>query len=244
VCGPPRADCGGSIDRPVSALESAASQCSNKVLAYLLKSRNIRHRRDAINRSLFLAQGLVYLEGFMSIRKTYGMADTVGMLLEHGAGVKMRNRKGETPMLYGIHQIGHEESVKALRFLPVYQLLLRAGADINAQNASGQTALMVGAAGAEWLYGYLLYHGADPNKRDKMGRTALMYNARERDEMDQLAMDRIGGVQLLLRYGADPSMRDKEGKTAYDIAKATASQTVPVHLYDPSERSRAGTRRR
>lgn len=249
-CGADPNDCGSlgpnrffATDRPLTALEAAASACSTRVLAHLLKAKRIRHRRDAMNRALFLSLGLVYLEGYVARPKLYGMADTVAMLLRHGADVKQRNLKGDTSLLYAIRQIGPEESVHALVYLPVYFVLLRAGADINAQNSAGQTALMIGAKGADRPYGFLLYHGADPNKRDKMGRTALMYNASVREEIEQLGFDRIFAVQLLRRYGANLTLRDNAGKTAYDIAKAAASPTVPADFYDPSLRYGVDTRK-
>lgn len=89
----------------------------------------------------------------------------VQFLLENGAKANMANNKGETPLLVA-------------EKLEVLQALLAHGADVNAQDENGQTALMHIAQiydpkgeKTKWL----LEHGADVNRRDKKGKTALDY---------------------------------------------------------------------
>ena len=55
----------------------------------------------------------------------------------------------------------------------IAQRLIEGGADVNAANQSGQTALMMAALfGRGEIVSLLLAHGADPNVRDASGKTA------------------------------------------------------------------------
>lgn len=96
--------------------------------------------------------------------------------------------------------------------------LLEGGAQCDARNAFGRTALMFASS-----YGYddivrdLLAHGADPNivPTDGEGWTALMGAAHN---------NRIQTVRLLLDGGADPALTDLNGMTALGIARASGSR--------------------
>ncbi len=92
------------------------------------------------------------------------------------------------------------------QLMPVVEEALAAGADIDARDAVGRTALMWSAfhGNASMLH-YLLERGAGVNVRDRRGRTALMWGA-------------IAGhghvASALLASGADPALRDSAGKDA------------------------------
>jgi hypothetical protein len=92
----------------------------------------------------------------------------------------------------------------------VAHLLLDRGADIDAQNRDGETALIL-AADRDLLnmVKALLDRGADINHQDKRGETALTRAAR---------MDNAEVVALLLERGADPALENKRGQTALSIA--------------------------
>lgn len=63
--------------------------------------------------------------------------------------------------------------------LPSVRALLAAGADVNATNKSGQTALMVAAVmGHGEIVASLIEAGADPHLRDRLGLTALEWSSR------------------------------------------------------------------
>ena len=91
------------------------------------------------------------------------------------------------------------------------QLLIDAGADVNAQNSLGWTALMWSAAnGHANVTQALTNAGADVNTQCDLGGTALIYAA---------AYGHSNIVRMLLQNDADPTIADKFGNTAADLAK-------------------------
>ena len=87
--------------------------------------------------------------------------------------------------------------------------LLRTGADPNARNEDGKTALNLAC-----YYGYaaiaqlMLQHGADVNADDKNGWTPLH---------EACWLGYPNTVRLLLEHGADPDARNDEGETPLDV---------------------------
>jgi hypothetical protein len=103
----------------------------------------------------------------------------------------------------------------------VERLLLGAGANLNARDDEGATALMHASGfGYEEAVRLLIEHGANLNLKDNKGRTALMHAA---------AGLYVDAIPELLRSGADLYARDLDGKTALDIAQA-AGHDVAVGL--------------
>jgi ankyrin repeat protein len=95
----------------------------------------------------------------------------------------------------------------------IVQLLLEKGADVNAKNKYGETALMYAAEnGHTETVQLLLEKGAryDPFYKTKYGFTYLMVFA-------------IGGLtnycQELLNKGADVNAKTNDGQTAYDLTE-------------------------
>lgn len=87
--------------------------------------------------------------------------------------------------------------------------LIKAGADVNAQNDDGQTALMLGARSIidNAKVNDLIEAGADINAQDNNGKTALMYACNPKV------------LNALIDAGADVNARDSEGKMAIDYAR-------------------------
>lgn len=120
------------------------------------------------------------------------------------AGLKSRIAKGEvnvrdsreTTLLMHAAAVGSVEAVK---------LLLDSGADVNAKNALGSTALMLAADQPEKAR-LLIAKGADVNAASKMGRTPLMIAA----HCDGCSAT----VKLLIEKGADVKARDGRHTTA------------------------------
>lgn len=85
----------------------------------------------------------------------------------------------------------------------VMRSALDAGADPNAKNQSGRTALHEGALNGE-VARLLLDNGADPNVQDVEGKTALHIAARAPHDTS---------TETLLQGGANPSITDAKGAT-------------------------------
>ena len=89
------------------------------------------------------------------------------------------------------------------------QSLLTSGAEVNAKDEEGSTALMFAALrGDAKMVQALLTAGADPNLKDANGETALLLGAGRGVEI----------VRELLAAGADPNLADGEGQTALLVA--------------------------
>jgi ankyrin repeat protein len=90
----------------------------------------------------------------------------------------------------------------------VQELVLRAGANVNARTEMGWTPLIANWIGYESVTAALIRHGSDLNAQDEEGRTALMTNLNPR------------ATEMLLAAGADPYLRNDRGQNALDVARA------------------------
>ena len=131
-----------------------------------------------------------------------------------------------------------------LKSLEEIKELLKKGADVNAKNDYGCTAISrAGREGLLEVAKYLFENGADVNEKDNDGQTALMKAATwgkldvvkyltecgaELDVKDKYGVTalmeaayygRLGVVKYLAQKGADLDVSDMYGKTALDIAK-------------------------
>lgn len=100
--------------------------------------------------------------------------------------------------------------------------LLAAGADPEAADEYGETALMFGASSSNVeVVRLLLEAGADPNRRNDDGVTALMAVVITDGETDVEEMYPLNTevARALLEGGADKSVTDDEGRTALDLAR-------------------------
>lgn len=154
----------------------------------------------------------------------------INLLIQKGADVNQLSEEGFTPLTYAMlaqDSIFADLAAEAFKkkteidetkylpkvektILPMMELLIRNGADINGSSAIG-TPLHLAASGKSLviLY-YLLDKGAEPNVRDASGATPLFSAAR--------ALNRKG-VDMLLKFGANPKLRDKDGKLYSDYYK-------------------------
>lgn len=138
---------------------------------------------------------------------------TVKILLAQGAELEARrDENGDTPLI----------AAAAFAETDVVALLLQRGADINATDNAGNTALMSAACecavatmnSAYDVVKVLLKKGADVNARSTDGATALINAA--------AGFGDVSIVKLLLDHGADPAAKDNRGNTA--LASAQKSQ--------------------
>src|SRR5581483_10451171 len=110
----------------------------------------------------------------------------------HRENVNLRGPRDSTPLMYAA-AYGSLQSMK---------ILLKAGAQPDAANAFGATALMWSVSQPEKVK-LLLDHKANANIKAKDGRTALMLAAASPGS------DRV--LDLLLAHGADPKSKAEDG---------------------------------
>jgi ankyrin repeat protein len=92
-------------------------------------------------------------------------------LLEAGVDAKFSYGHGLTALMWAA---GYEDGVGVRAAESVVDLLLSRGAQLDAVDDRGRTALMIAAAvGHAEVIEMLLGRGADPSARDRNGKTAL-----------------------------------------------------------------------
>jgi ankyrin repeat protein len=133
--------------------------------------------------------------------------NVVKLLLDHGADPKLTGVATKDRPFDGYNALIAALSDNALE---IANLLLTDHADVNAVDATGETALMHAAAwNNEAMVNLLLSHQANVNAADSMGETALMYAA---------AGGRIEMAELLLDHGANIDAANSQGETALTYA--------------------------
>ena len=132
----------------------------------------------------------------------------VGVLLEHGANINLRNGQGQT----ALHRASSRYGIDTMR------LLLKHGPDVNALDNSGSTPLHV--ANSEKAVRLLLEHGANSNLQNGQGQTAL-HKASLRGYPDIL--------HLMLNHGAEVDAQDNDGSTPLHlmISKVSMNSEAP-----------------
>jgi hypothetical protein len=173
--------------------------------------------------------------------------NVVRLLFRHGAKLSKDRLDNISPLMTAAGSGRHE----ALRLL-----LAAKGAEINAQDDTGATALVHAARrGQTESARILLDAGANVNAPDKHGRTALMYAARNgypactalllarralvntRDKSGDTALllaARYAGdpqvVRALLQAGANNNVKDGKSRSAFDIAVARENHAAATAL--------------
>src|ERR1700676_5229300 len=119
--------------------------------------------------------------------------------------------RGETPLMYAA-VVG---SLDAMKFL------IAKGADVNARNEFGSSALIWSATDLDKVK-LLLAHGANVNTASKRGRTVLFLAAMTDRSADT--------VHLLLAKGADRKVRDAFTKSLLNAA-AAGNDTETIRMF-------------
>lgn len=146
-----------------------------------------------------------------------GIDEMVSELLRHGAQIEACNGTGVRPLHFAA------KSLRACRLsFPTVQVLLDNGAEVNALDRDGRTALHWAVIngqsrdvdlGRDPVIKMLLERGADPNIQDtRYARTALHWATYCDQNWEDLR-------NLLVGFCADPSIRDSNGQTADELQK-------------------------
>ncbi|MBF0545588.1 MAG: ankyrin repeat domain-containing protein [Candidatus Riflebacteria bacterium] len=133
----------------------------------------------------------------------------VDLFIKAGIDVNLRNPHGATPLLFSSY-CGQEVLVEKL---------LKAGADVKAQDSEGSSALHL--ASTSKIAELLMSYGADPNLKDKKGRTPL-HKAVENSAIDI--------CKLLLFGQSDPNIQDSNGNTPLHLAASSGKEKIIILL--------------
>lgn len=149
--------------------------------------------------------------------------------IEGGADANCADRRGETALMYAADGWVGDPAKKEGRLaqvsfetqgedLSMVRVLLDAGADVNARNEGGVTALMRAAgSGSLAVVDALLAAGADVNRRDNDGNTALLHSARYEAANTANTHPTKSKVAALISAGADVNAQNRNGKSALMI---------------------------
>ena len=134
----------------------------------------------------------------------YGPLANVELLIDNGAEVNAKNRRGSTPLHWAIHD---EAKVR---------LLLSKGANVNAKQVQGRTPLFLAAMLGDSVptMRLLFARGADPNLACANGQTPLMMAA---------ARGNVEALRLLIEKGAEVNGKDGAGETALMFAGSSGN---------------------
>ena len=155
--------------RGQTPLHLASQRGHSSIVAFLLK---LGVDVDAQDHDAMTPLLLAPQEAFSDHHEDLRITKTAQVLLEQGASVHMRNRKGQTP-LHLASQHGHSSIVA---------LLLKSGADVDAQDNYNETPLLLSPRPGWGDYKdsqttktaqLLLEHGANVRTQNKNGQTLL-----------------------------------------------------------------------
>jgi ankyrin repeat protein len=112
---------------------------------------------------------------WLAANARYPNTDVMRALVSAGADPRSPVQDGTTPLMAAVGMAQNDARLAdEARALDVVKLLVDLGADMNAVNSNGQTALHGAArAGRNSLVQFLAEHGAELNVKDRQGRTPL-----------------------------------------------------------------------
>jgi hypothetical protein len=154
--------------------------------------------------------------------------DIAKELVSHGADVAARNRRGAQPLHYAaVGQPGSETWAPSAQ-ASVMTCLLRAGADPNAADNSGVTALHRAVrTRCTAAVRVLLANGADPRRKNGSGSTplhlAVQNTGRSGSGTAAATEQQREIIRMLLQHGARPDDTDRRGKT---VAECISTQWI------------------
>ncbi len=149
----------------------------------------------------------------------------VGVLLEKGGNPNVRDEQNETPLMLAaaahMRSIAQTDRKFERDYEAVAKLLLDKGAEVDARDSTGRTALLIAVDGSASEYRVigadlsmarlLLARGADINAGDNLGWTPLL-------NVLNLWADQPDVLEFLLAKGANLNARLKDGRTGLMLA--------------------------
>ena len=143
-----------------------------------------------------------------------GDAAALRLLLDHGADVNARQRNATTALMFaaglgrGTGAFAKDYASEA-ELLDAVQVLVAAGADVNAVSAAGETPLHFGAQASDDIVRFLAASGAKLDVKDKQGRTPV-----------EMAL----GVGLHGHAGGPPTVREGTANLLRQLMNANAAK--------------------
>jgi ankyrin repeat protein len=153
----------------------------------------------------------------------FGALDNLTLLIDSGADLKAKNRRGSTPLHWAIHD---EAKVR---------VLLSRGADVNTRNVEGRTPVYQAASlgGGLPVLRVLLEHGGNPGTAILNGQTPLAVASIRAD---------VEAMRLLIDKGADVNAKNGAGATALMAAATNGSDAAVRLLLDRGAEAKVATK--
>jgi hypothetical protein len=177
------------------------------------------------------------IDGVTALMVASGRGDAwhVDVLLRNGASPNGVNAEGQTPLMYlaGSCKFARGETDTLPRGPePALVRLVEAGANLDAQDRRGHTALMHATRGSGLRVRDLLLAGADPSRVDRAGRTALDIAASGPDSPDKAYI-----VEMLERVRNLPwsQMSREEREMELATAGGAPSHDQVDHPWRPTD---------
>jgi uncharacterized protein len=171
---------------------------------------------------LLLAKGMSFEAPVLHHAIYQGDAAMVTFLIKRGANV---NHRGYADDSLPLSKAAVSPAFSPTQRQVILSQLLAAGAEINAQDGSGYTALadtLLQYSPAQFgIVEYLLTQGADVNLANRYQFTPLML-AVQTPYANVSSPERLKLIDLLLTHGADVKAQNQQGKQAVDLTSDPA----------------------
>lgn len=135
--------------------------------------------------------------------------EIIKIIINNGGLVDIRGPENRTPLMQLSRNIYGARSIS---------VVLDKGADINARDIKGRTALMHAIPVSSDIVERLIQRGADVNARDNDGNTPLLRNTNIDNPPHHIDARLLTIAKILIDNGADPAAVDRDGVSVIDKA--------------------------
>lgn len=223
---------------------SSSSQIAPRRLEKAIRGGNLQEAGSLLGKGVD-PNGIIQGGTFTHIaleRCRDGVLAMIELLIEAGADLELKNKKGQTPLSYSVYNcfdavpylldkgadpftldmygetLLHKLAKRSYtQFTQVYQKVIDTGADINKQDRNGRTALKLTAyAGKDRsrVAEKLLLSGADPDIQDINGDTLLHTLVADNTDKD----DSFQFIKLLISFGSDVNLINNNGDSPLSLS--------------------------